>query len=49
MTKARLIVVAAFDRNGAGELVSAFDPMAFETEGRALRAAAELQGKHIEL
>ncbi|NKC51764.1 hypothetical protein HED63_21375 [Ochrobactrum cytisi] len=47
MTKARLIVVAAFDRNGAGELVSAFDPMAFETEGRALRAAAELQGKHI--
>lgn len=47
MTKARLIVVAAFDRNDAGELVAAFDPMAFETEGRALRAAAELQGKHI--
>ncbi|MEL4072399.1 hypothetical protein WKW50_19865 [Ochrobactrum sp. GPK 3] len=47
MTNARLIVVAAFDRNGVGELVPAFEPMAFETEGRALREAQSLQGKHV--
>lgn len=47
MTNARLIVVAAFDRNGDGELVPAFEPMAFETEGRALRAAHSLEGKHV--
>ncbi|MBA8840919.1 hypothetical protein [Ochrobactrum sp. RH2CCR150] len=47
MTNARLIVVAAFDRNGDGELVPAFEPMAFETEGRALRAAQSLEGKHV--
>ncbi|TCQ82625.1 hypothetical protein EDF68_1011017 [Ochrobactrum sp. BH3] len=46
MTAARLIVVAAFDRNDDGELVPAFDPMAFETEGRALRTAQALEGKH---
>lgn len=47
MTAARLIVVAAFDRNNDGELVPAFDPIAFETEGRALRTAQALEGKHI--
>lgn len=47
MTAARLIVVAAFDRNSDGELVSAFDPAAFETEGRAIRAAEALHGKHV--
>ncbi len=47
MTNARLIVVAAFDRNGDGALVPAFEPMAFETEGRALRAAQSLEGKHV--
>ncbi|MFC7067491.1 hypothetical protein [Brucella rhizosphaerae] len=46
MTAARLIVVAAFDRNDDGELVSAFDPVAFDTEGRALRTARSLEGKH---
>ncbi|MCV9910150.1 hypothetical protein OIV19_21380 [Brucella sp. HL-2] len=47
MTAARLIVVAAFDRNDDGELVPAFDPIALETEGRALRTAQALEGKHI--
>lgn len=38
MTAARLIVVAAFDRNDDGELVSAFDPVAFDTEdGRCVQ------------
>lgn len=47
MTAARLIVVAAFDKNGDGELIPAFDPVAFETEGRARRAAQALEGKHV--
>lgn len=47
MTAARLIVVAAFDRDADGELVAAFDPIAFETEGRALRSAQALEGKHV--
>ncbi len=47
MSAARLIVVAAFDRNNDGELVPAFDPVAFDTEGRALRTAQALEGKHV--
>lgn len=49
MTNARLIVVAAFDRNADGELVPAFEPMAFETESRALRAAQSLGSGPIDL
>lgn len=47
MSAARLIVVAAFDRNNDGELIAAFDPVAFDTEGRALRTAQALEGKHV--
>jgi len=46
MANARLIVVAAFDKNDDGEFVPAFDPMSFETEGRAMKAATSLEGKH---
>ena len=46
MTAAKLIVVAAFDRNDDGDLIAAFDPIAFDSEGRALRAARALEGKH---
>ncbi|MGC0054502.1 hypothetical protein ACNSPG_15815 [Brucella pituitosa] len=46
MAAARLIVVAAFDKNDDGELIPAFDPMAFETEGRAMKSALALEGKH---
>ncbi len=46
MANARLIVVAAFDKNDDGELFPAFDPMSFETEGRAMKAATSLEGKH---
>ncbi len=47
MAPVRLVVVMAFDRNDNGELIEAFDPMAFETEGRAIRAAQALDGKHV--
>ncbi len=36
----------AFDRNEEGELVAAFDPRMFESEGRAEAEARILSGKH---
>ncbi len=38
----KLIVVMAFDRNEEGELVPAFDPRMFESEGRAKAEARVL-------
>lgn len=47
MSKAdRLIVVTAFDRNEAGELVAAFEPRMFDSEDRAKREARVLSDKH---
>ena len=46
MANARLIVVAAFDNNDDVELVPAFDPMSFETEGRAMKDSTGHEGKH---
>jgi hypothetical protein len=38
-TKAKLIVLAAFQRNDEGNLVPAFDPRQIDTEERAKREA----------
>ena len=42
----KLIVVMAFDRDEAGELQPAFDPMEQQSEERAIRTAKELASKH---
>lgn len=46
MPTAKLIVLAAFDRNDEGELVPAFDPRQVDTEARAVGEAKLLAGSH---
>lgn len=46
MTGTKLIIVAAFKRNKDGDLVPAFDAVAFGSEERALRSALSLADQH---
>lgn len=47
MNKGKLIVLAAFNRNEEGELVSAFDPRQVETEDRAKRDGRMMADQHV--
>ena len=47
MNKGKLIVLAAFNRNEEGELVSAFDPRQDETEDRAKRDGRMMADQHV--
>ena len=42
----KLIVLAAFDQDEEGNMLPAFDPRQMQDEGRAVREAKMLVGKH---
>ncbi|WP_043620435.1 hypothetical protein [Ensifer sp. ZNC0028] len=46
MSASKLIVLMAFDENGDGELIPAFEPKQIETEERAVREARALATQH---
>lgn len=46
-SKAKLIVLAAFDKNDEGELVPAFEARQIDTEERAVREAKILATRHV--
>lgn len=41
-----MIVLMAFDRNPDGTLRPAFDPVMFDNESQALKAAKHIEGNH---
>jgi hypothetical protein len=44
--KGKLIVLAAFDKNGDGDFVPAFEARQMDTEERAIREARMIAGLH---